>query len=191
LAKKQQPKGRDSVARDTKAALCAAARAEFREHGYGGTDSNKIARRAGFAPQTFYRWYKDKAEVFVAAYRAWEEEERLALEALLARGAKARAFAEAIVAHHREHLLFRRSLRQLAVSEPSVRLARSESRVRQAERIRSWLSLPKRRSEAIYVALFQIERLADAAAEGELTDLGLADAAALSAIANLIDQLGP
>jgi AcrR family transcriptional regulator len=165
--------------------------AEFNDHGFTGTDTNRIARRAGFAPQTFYRWYKDKTEVFVAAYRAWEEEERQVIEALLLRGKKARALAEAIVLHHRDHLLFRRSLRQLAVSEPSVRLARSQSRMRQAERIRSWLVLPKRRSEAIYVALFQIERLADAVAEGELADLGLTDAPALQAIANLIDQLRP
>jgi len=176
---------------DTRAALCAAARAEFAEHGYQGTDSNKIARRAGFAPQTFYRWYKDKAEVFVAAYRAWEDEERALIEALIARGAKSRAFAHAIVAHHRHHLLFRRSLRQLAVSEPSVRRARSESRARQAEGIRRWLALPRARLDAIYLGLFQIERLADAAAEGELADLGLAEARALSAIAELIDRLRP
>jgi AcrR family transcriptional regulator len=189
LAKRQRAEASQSVAQDTKAALSLAARAEFIEHGYGGTDSNKIARRAGFAPQTFYRWYKDKAEIFVAAYRDWEEDERKLIEALLLRNARSRAFAEAIVAHHRDHLLFRRSLRQLAVSEPSVRRARAESRVRQAERIRAWSSLPKRRSDAIYLTLFQIERLADAAAEGELADLGLDDGPALSAIADLIDQL--
>jgi AcrR family transcriptional regulator len=189
LAKRQREQASDDVAQDTKAALCSAARLEFLAHGYSGTDSNKIARRAGFAPQTFYRWYKDKAEVFVAAYRDWEEEERQLIEALLARNARSRAFAEAIVAHHRAHLLFRRSLRQLAVSEPRVRSARAESRVRQAERIRAWSSSPKRRSEAVYLTLFQIERLADAAAEGELADLGLGDAPALSAIADLIDQL--
>ena len=175
---------------DTGSALRDAASAEFGEHGYAGTDSNKIARRAGFAPQTFYRWYADKADVFVAVYRAWEEDERALLEALAARGAKPRAFAEAIIAHHRAHLLFRRSLRQLSVSEPRVRTARAESRTRQAERIRGWLTLPKRRSEAVYVALLQIERLADAAAEGELSDLGLADSVATSAIAELIERLG-
>jgi AcrR family transcriptional regulator len=186
------PKRREAVAvaqADTGSALRDAASAEFGEHGYAGTDSNKIARRAGFAPQTFYRWYADKADVFVAVYRAWEEDERGLLEALAGRGAKPRAFAEAIIAHHRAHLLFRRSLRQLSVSEPRVRAARAESRTRQAERIRGWLTLPKRRSEAVYVALLQIERLADAAAEGELSDLGLADSAAISAIAELIEKL--
>ena len=174
---------------DTSTALRAAASAEFREHGYAGTDSNKIARRAGFAPQTFYRWYADKADVFVAVYLAWEEEERAALEALVARRARPRAFAEAIIAQHRAHVLFRRSLRQLSVSEPRVRAARAESRTRQAERIRAWLELPKRRAEAVYVALLQIERLADAAAEGELSDLGLGDAAASVAIAEIIERL--
>ena len=49
--------------------LIAAAAAEFREAGFAGTDSNRIARRAGFAPQTFYRWFKDKTEIFIAVYR--------------------------------------------------------------------------------------------------------------------------
>jgi AcrR family transcriptional regulator len=39
--------------------LIAAAAAEFNEFGFSGTDTNRIARRAGYAPQTFYRWFKD------------------------------------------------------------------------------------------------------------------------------------
>lgn len=191
MSANREPRG---VAReqdkDTGEALREAARAEFAEHGFGGTDSNKIARRAGFAPQTFYRWYRDKREVFVAVYQAWEEEEGSVLAQLVMRGAKPRAFAEAIIAHHRAHLQFRRSLRSLSVSDPIVRKARAESRVRQADRVRAWLSLSKRRMPAIYAALLQIERMADAAAEGELADLELSDDLAVTIIADLIDRLG-
>lgn len=174
---------------DTRAALLAAARAEFGERGFAGTDSNKIARRAGFAPQTFYRWYRDKTEIFIAAYRAWEEEERAALAGLVARRAASNAMAQAIVLHHRTHLLFRRSLRLLAVTDPGVRRARAESRARQAEHIRIWSRRPKLKATELYVTLLEVERLADAVAEGELADLGVTDETGISAIERLIKQL--
>jgi hypothetical protein len=39
--------------------LLKAAMAEFNEHGFTGADTNRIARRAGLAPHTLYRWCKD------------------------------------------------------------------------------------------------------------------------------------
>jgi AcrR family transcriptional regulator len=177
---------------ETAQLLVDAAAAEFALHGYAGTDSNKIARAAGFAPQTFYRWFRDKNEVFVAVYRAWEEAERSQLERLLEQGASARKLAEAVIAHHREHLQFRRSLRQLAVQDDLVRRARAESRLRQVEHIRRWCAgrrsgVPK--ASEVAVVLLQMERLADAIAEGEFRDLELGDAAARNALARLIDGL--
>ena len=60
---------------DTGKLLLKAAAAEFNQRGYDGTDTNRIARRAGFAPQTFYRWYKDKEEIFIEVYREWQSSE--------------------------------------------------------------------------------------------------------------------
>ena len=61
LRVKAEPQRMDASTRTsgTGTKLIAAAAAEFNDHGFSGTDSNKIARRAGFAPQTFYRWFKD------------------------------------------------------------------------------------------------------------------------------------
>ena len=53
--------------------------AEFIESGYAGTDTNRIARRAGFAPQTFYRWFADKTAIL----RAVSHDLRSPLTALL------------------------------------------------------------------------------------------------------------
>jgi AcrR family transcriptional regulator len=172
---------------DTGKALVEAARAEFAAHGFAGTDSNKIARAAGFAPQTFYRRFRDKTEIFIAVYRAWEEDERTLLGSLS--GASARKIADAIVAHHREHLVFRRSLRQLAVQDDAVRRARAESRLRQIERIREWSASRAPKANELAVVLLQIERLADAIAEGELRDLGLSEGHARTALARLIESL--
>jgi AcrR family transcriptional regulator len=174
---------------DTRKSLIEAASREFAEHGFAGTDSNKIARAAGFAPQTFYRWFRDKTEIFIAVYRAWEEDERSTLSALLERGASSRKLADAVVTQHRQHLVFRRSLRQLSVQDDAVRKARAESRLRQIDQIRAWSQSPARKANEVAVVLLQIERLADAIAEGELRDLELTDRAARATLTRLIDSL--
>jgi AcrR family transcriptional regulator len=170
--------------------LVAAAAAEFNDHGFAGTDSNKIARRAGFAPQTFYRWFRDKTEIFVAVYRAWEEEERRAIDALLARQAVDEEVVEAAVAHHRRYLEFRRSLRRLSVEDPQVRRARAQSRLRQVAQIKAWAPAAAKLDDGrIAAALLTLERLTDALAEGELADMGVDDAAARREIASIVANL--
>lgn len=172
----------------TQEKLVAAALAEFREHGFAGTDSNKIARRAGFAPQTFYRWFADKTEIFIAVYRAWEDEEKQMMGALRRRGADEQDVVEAAIAHHRNYLVFRRSLRRLSVEEPKVRAARAESRLRQIERIRQWRD-GQLSADEVAVALLQLERLSDALAEGEFLDMGLDEAPARRRLAEILAEL--
>src|SRR5262245_12814544 len=92
MAAKTKAKRKTSTKRTdkpTSAKLIAAAAKEFNQRGFDGTDTNRIARRAGFAPQTFYRWFRDKTEIFLAVYRAWDEEERGLLDKLLSRNAAA------------------------------------------------------------------------------------------------------
>ena len=172
----------------TKDLLVEAAAAEFRERGFDGTDSNKIARRAGFAPQTFYRWFKDKTEIFVAVYRAWEEEERRFVGDLVRRQAGDAAVIEAAVKHHRDYLHFRRSLRALSLQDPVVRKARAESRLRQVERIERGASDDLTRDD-IAVRLLELERLSDALAEGEIADMGLDEGAARRRLLQILAEL--
>lgn len=185
-----KPLGRPRGQRDTGALLTQAALSEFSELGFAGTDSNKIARRAGFSPQTFYRWFGSKTEIFIAAYRLWEDTEMSALDNLQLRGSDARALAKTIAKHHQEHLIFRRSLRLLAIEDPDVRAARTDSRLRQIERIQKWLQLTAESKANIAVCLLQIERMADAIAEGEAGDLGLNQDIFINELATLIDKLG-
>lgn len=173
----------EAKAQGTRERLIAAAADAFRQAGFEGTDSNRIARRAGFAPQTFYRWFKDKTEIFLAVYRAWEEEERSLAIRLLKAGVDPARSVDAFVEHHRAPLWFRRSRRRLALEEPRVRAARAESRLRQLERLRRPAD-----AEAATLQL-QLERLSDALAEGELADMGLDDAAARAALADLLVRL--
>jgi AcrR family transcriptional regulator len=193
MASRAKPKRTNTaVARKgkpTSAKLIAAAAKEFNQRGFDGTDTNRIARRAGFAPQTFYRWFRDKTEIFLAVYRAWEDEERAMLIKLLARKAPASEMVNAAVEHHRAYKLFRRSLRSLSLEDTAVRKARAESRRRQIEQIKAWVAPARPSNVEVATVLLQMERLADAVAEGEFADLGLEDRAAREVLAELHARL--
>lgn len=55
----------------TRNKLVAAAAKLFNSVGYFGTDSNRIAREAGYAPGTFYVHFPDKLGIFLEVYRRW------------------------------------------------------------------------------------------------------------------------
>jgi AcrR family transcriptional regulator len=169
--------------------LLYAAAAEFNEHGFSGTDTNRIARRAGFAPQTFYRWYEDKIDIFIRVYEHWERLETDALQGLLARSASDLQVAEAMVAHHRAYLKFRRSLRQLSLEHPKVRAARAASRLRQIANVRRLQGAMAMADSDIAAVIFQTERLSDALAEDEVIDMGLDPGATAAKLAGIIGGL--
>lgn len=173
----------------TSALLLRAALAEFDRRGFAGTDSNKIARRAGFAPQTFYRWFEDKTDIFIHVYRSWIADEVKAVAALNASNAPAARLVETCVDHHRAHLRFRRDLKQLSLEHPKIRAARADSRRQQIELIQGWRTQQPLAAADIAVALLELERLADALAEDEFADMQVGDTAARDALAAIIDWL--
>jgi AcrR family transcriptional regulator len=167
----------------TRTALIAAARREFEEAGYDETNSNKIAIRAGHAPQTFYRHFRDKAEIFLAVYAEWVREE----EKLLDNIADARMAAVVLVAHHTGSLRFRRALRLLSFTDSEMRAARAASRKAQIDRLRDRFAPLAAESDAAQLAwLLQVERLTDAAAEGEFADMGVSQEEGIALLAELI-----
>lgn len=176
---------------DTNGLLLAAAAAEFNTHGFSGTDTNRIARAAGFAPQTFYRHFADKTEIFIRVYEQWQEDERKKIATAMrdAPSSKGQALAVAatLIAAHREWGRFRRSLRLLAVDDDRVRAARAASRRAQLD------ALSQRLAPSLWAdrvgALLTVERLCDAAADAETDDLGIDPAAWAALVAEAIDRL--
>lgn len=170
--------------------LLTAAQAEFGEVGYAGTDTNRIARRAGFAPQTFYRHFEDKLDAFLAVYALWRADEAKALadvvkaEPDVAR--RATVVSKTILAFHVSHAVFRRSLRHLAATEPRVRSARAESRAAQIAALAALSANRGRSRAALLASVLEIERLCDAAAEAEHEDIGVSTAAFLSEITRAV-----
>lgn len=167
-------------------ALLEAARLEFEELGYTGTNSNTIARRAGFAPQTFYRHFKDKLAIFLEVHATWAAEE----SATLTPAGSARAFAETVIAHHVKHRVFRRSLRALTVEEPAVAAARATTRKAQIETLaRTSQKFAARAQADQAAALLTIERLCDAIADGDYDALGVTPADARATVIRAIRQV--
>jgi AcrR family transcriptional regulator len=166
--------------------LIQAAAEAFNAHGFHGTDTNKIAKAAGFAPQTFYRHFADKLAVFIAVYEAWQDSERLAVRAAASAPDPDAAIALASVAHHRDWRGFRRSLRLLALEEPRIRATRARSRERQLADLTKAPGNRGRSKADLAAALLKVERVCDALADDELADLGLsgaeADALAVQAV---------
>ena len=167
---------------ETAAKLLDAAEDAFNAQGFDGTDTNRIARDAGYAPQTFYRHFHDKTDVFLAVYERWWKSEADAAEKALRAKAPvdAEKLADTLIAFHVKWRGFRRSLRNLAAIDDRVRAARAKARKAQIANTRAWLS--KRNDAEIYAVLLVLERLCDAVAEGEFGDVGFPKTAARNAV---------
>lgn len=185
------PRPKRGAPSDTRARIVAAAAAEFEHHGYSGTDTNRIARAAGYAPGTFYKHFVDKQAVFLAVYdawiaRQWDQLTAIATDAREPLDTAAR-MADQIIDHHRAWPGLRASLRALVVLDPVVRKAHRASRRRQLAAMAE-LGLPRPLENELL--LLTVERIADAIADGEITELGLSIADTRAAlVARIADAL--
>jgi AcrR family transcriptional regulator len=164
---------------ETRARLVAAAAEVFERNGYHGTESNALARAAGYSPGTFYKHFDDKRAIFLAVYEAWVSATWKDVEAaLLAEHPSITVAAERIVAallaSHVRWRGFRRSLKLLAATDDAVRAAFLANRNRQLRgfvMLRRRTGAPKRSREEDALLMFTLERACDAIADGEAVGL--------------------
>jgi AcrR family transcriptional regulator len=179
-AARAAPRPRRGRPEDTRERLITAAAVVFNRDGYDGTDSNRLARAAGYAPATFYKHFADKREVFLAVYERWVDAEWSHVEREIRRAQTATDRAVAIVEltlrHHRRWRGLRASLRALVVRDATVRAFYRRQRRRQLETlarlVRTRRTASGRARHA--VLLYTLERVCDAIADGELRDLDVA-----------------
>ncbi len=178
--RRRGPARRRGTPETTRARLVAAAAAVFNRDGYHGTDSNRIARTAGYAPGTFYLHFADKRAIFLAAYERWVTTEWAAIEDELKAGGGAEAIAARIIAlvleHHRRWRGLRTSMLALVASDREIQRFYRQQRRRQLRMLaglRLRLGGRARSPEEGAVLLFTLERVCDAVANGELRALGL------------------
>jgi AcrR family transcriptional regulator len=171
---------RRGVPHETRGRLLAAAANLFNREGFYGTDSNEIAKAAGYSTGVFYKHFKDKREIFLAAYEQWSIAEWKQVAAVLESGGSKRELAQRLVLMfievHTEWRGLLASLRQLVFTDRTVRRFHRRQRKRQLEwmaALRAQRRLQPRRPEEDLVYLWTTERTFDAIAQGEVRDLGL------------------
>lgn len=157
---------------DTEATLLATARTEFLRYGFDGTDVARIARRSSVSPNTFYRCFNSKVDVFIAVYLAWAAEEQRAFERLIAKRGTAAEIVDAVIARNRQHVWFRRSVRRLAHENTFVRRAVALVRRDLLAALTTWAGSAADPA-AVAADLVQFEQLAVTLAECELDDMAM------------------
>jgi len=168
----QKPRPRNPAA--TREALMTAAARIFNREGYFATDTNAIARAAGYAPASFYKHFADKAAILLAVYEDYVRREWAGLEAAMAgetvlqkRLRRALGF---IIGFHGEWSAFRTTLRAVARIEPAVAEALKASRARQLGYLAAATGLSAQRHRATLLMILGIvERLAETVLDAEAT----------------------
>lgn len=159
----------------TRARIVMAAAEEFQTHGYFGTDSNVIARAAGYAPGTFYKHFVDKRAVFLAVYVDWVTAQWAEIAKLLRDDlpgpSLAAQIADLVLAHHKTWRVFRSSLKALIATDAEVRKYHRAWRRRQLRLLGEVLGRPSQPEDALGVLV--IEHIADALADGEAAAIGV------------------
>jgi len=186
------PRPRRGTPSETRDRLVAAAAEELNRAGFHGTDTNRIARAAGYAPGTFYKHFPDKRAVLLAAYAAWVATEWQAIERVVAeRGtiqARAAHIVDAVLDFHRRWRGLRASVRGLVARDPVVRKFYWAQRRRQLESLRALRrtapSVAARAADAHL--LYTLERVCDAIADGEARALGVDEDALVAGLVTLV-----
>jgi AcrR family transcriptional regulator len=164
----------------TRERLIAAAADQFNRLGYRGTDSNSIAKEAGYATGTFYKHFQSKRDLFLAVYERWLDAEWKAIDEELSKKQKpaqtARRIVDICIQFHSEWRGLRASLMELIFSDSEARKFFVKQRRRQLElmtQLRRRFALPTRAVEEDAIHLFMTERVYDAIGQGEIQSLGL------------------
>jgi AcrR family transcriptional regulator len=176
----RRPRARRGSPAETRERLVAAAARLFNRVGYHRTNSNQIAREAGYATGVFYKHFADKREIFLAAYETWVASEWKAVENELSLGATRLATARRLVSltvdFHSRWKGLRASLLELVFTDARVRRFYRDQRRRQLDlmaKIRKHAGAPSHQREQDAIHLYTMERVGDAIAQGELRHLRL------------------
>lgn len=178
----------------TRDKLIVAAAEVFNEVGYWGTDSNRLARAAGYAPGTFYRHFANKLEIFLAAYelRGAVEWDEIRNELAQPGTEGLDRVAAVILKHHRQRIGLRQSLRALAATDPVVRdLLRQQRGIElheMADLIEQALGA-RPTLERCFLAMLAVERTCDAIADGDADALDLSEAELLNGLTEQLNAL--
>lgn len=180
----------------TRERLIRAAASQFNRFGYHGTDSNSIAKEAGYATGSFYKHFRDKREIFLAAYEQWVaaqwDEIDLELSRMQQAEETARRLVELSIKFHTKWRGLRACLMELVFSDMEVRKFFRAQRRHQLDfiaRLRARFGLSRRTREQDAIHLYMTERVFDAIGQGEVQSLGLDKEAVVDAMVERVYAL--
>ena len=185
---------------ETRRRLVEAAAEEFNSRGLHGTTADLIAARAGYATGTFYKHFRDKNEVLVAAYEAWVSEEWNAIGREVLGGGEPEAMARRIVALGAElHIRWgglRRAMFMLVADDAAAQKSYRALQRRQLKIVGKPEETARRRRKLLArggrTCPHDDGRAFDAIAQGELRELNLGRTAILERVTALLaDALSP
>jgi AcrR family transcriptional regulator len=189
---KQRSKTRPRDPLATRAALVAAAAEIFRHDGFFATDTNAIARAAGYAPASFYKHFPDKNAIMLAVYERYASLEWEGVRAAQTRPPPQRIKAVLAVLEtlHRDWARFRTDLRTVARMDPKVSAALAQARKLRLLTMAELTGQTGSKSAAAHLVVLKVmETYADALAEAET--LGITAAAIREAMERLLKALLP
>jgi len=189
------PRPRRGTPDETRARLVEAAAHVFNSDGYFATDSNKLARAAGYSPGTFYQHFADKRAIFLAAYQRWATDERQEITRALTAKAEGRSraaqVARVVMTQHQRWATLRASLRALVLTDEVVRDFVTEERRAQL----ASLAAARRKSPGVehtraddWALLLYLERVADSVAWGEAKALGVSARGLEAALVRALEE---
>jgi AcrR family transcriptional regulator len=164
---------------ETRERLIEAAAKLLNTVGFDRTDSNKIARAAGYSPGTFYKHFEDKRAVMIAVYKDWIAAEWQAIDDGIAGGSTMEEVLELVVAQHIRWRVFRANWNRLGFIDARVKREQIRSR---AHQVKALQKLGLTDASRCFVALCAVERVADLIADGQAKALGLERAALVSSL---------
>lgn len=165
-------------AQESRRRLVEAAAQIFNTVGFHGTDTNRIAKAAGYTPGTFYTHFPDKRAIFLEVYETWVDAELNDLTSgFRLKGANHRdRLARTLLEHHRKWKVFRASLRALYVIDPEIRKTRLTQMSRQVDTIAAIAKEAGREPQSranLLGNLLLVGAICDAIADGNLQILGV------------------
>jgi len=164
---------------ETRDRIVAAAAIAFNRDGYAKVDAGRIAAEAGYAVGTFYKHFADKKEALIAAYERWVAAEWREIETLFGASGSPQVFARELLSlvlqHHAAWQGLRVSFFSL-LNERPIRKVYRKQRSSQLAMLKSMRMKNKMRAHRVEddaILMFTLERVCDAIAQGDVTDLGL------------------
>lgn len=168
----------------------------FNEPGYFFTDSNQIARHAGFAPGTFYQHFKNKNELFLEIFRLWLEQHRENVEKSLAASTSPEQFAtimaKGLLPLFEQSAGFRASVRALCATDKPTNEFRRNRMIEFVElcnKARQHYGLQVIAAHKVLEKLMMMERYADALADGEFAAFGISRPEVETLVTNIVRDL--